>query len=159
MCFQNLLNLLSLKFRCPCPVSLNKVNAFKPLKSDMEYDLNLSEDTKQFLFHYPLRFITFAIFAFHDTVSIIYLVLYCCSRYAFPSWNYLIAGAYYAWSFTRLAHIQELIQILILRSQGALPWQRVLFTVIYTGIPSVAYTMVAQGCHRALHITGPIRSI
>jgi hypothetical protein len=125
----------------------------------MEYDLNLSKHAKQFLFFYPLRFIIFANFAFFDTFSIKHLVLYCCSRHAFHSWNYLIVGAYYAWSFTRLDHIRELVRILILRSRGALPWQRVLFTIIYNGIPSVAYTMAAQGCYRALYITGPIRSI
>jgi hypothetical protein len=125
----------------------------------MEYDPNLSKDAKRFLFFYPLRFIIFANFAFFDTFSIKYLVLCSCSRYAFPSWSYPIAGAYYAWSFTRLQHIRELVQILILRSRGALPWQRVLFTVIYNGIPSVAYAMAAQGCYRALYITGPIRSI
>lgn len=125
----------------------------------MEYDLNLSKDAKLFLFFYPARIITFASFAFLDTFSIKYLVLYCCSRYAFSYWDYSIAVAYYAWSFTRLHHIRELVQILILRSQGALPWQRVLFTIIYNGIPSLAYAMAAQGCYRVLHITGPIRSI
>ncbi|OCK77122.1 HET-domain-containing protein [Lepidopterella palustris CBS 459.81] len=114
-------------------------------------DISLETDVRAFVGIFPVRFLTYSRFALYSIFwSKFMLVCYGVAWFAIPSMRSTVFWAYQVYFISCLDDVRKFGRVLFLALFGALPWDRVLFGLIHTGLPLTAYFFSAMICNQVL---------
>jgi hypothetical protein len=103
-----------------------------------EDEVSLETDAQFFVVTFLTRFLTYSGFAVASIFwSKLMPVCYGVAWFTMPSMFSSIFWTYQVYFIYRLEDVRKLGRVVILALFGALPWDRVLFGLIHTGLPLI----------------------